>query len=96
MFLPAKVTLQIDSMTIQARSQWGKQAPVESPEISVTFYVARANKDQDGMYTTLLDCLQKAGVLVNDNIAHNNGRKVLHPCQFVSAGKERCEIEVRA
>jgi Holliday junction resolvase RusA-like endonuclease len=94
-FLDDTVRAQIDSLTIQARSQWNR-APVESPELRITFYVAAARKDQDGIYTTVLDCLQEAGVLINDNIRRNNGRKVLEPCQFVSAGKERVEIEVTA
>lgn len=87
---------QIDSLTVQARSQWGRNPPVESPEMEFTFFVAAARRDQDGMYTTVLDCLQEAGVLVNDNIKRNNGRKILHPCQFVSEGKERVEIGVTA
>lgn len=94
MFIDATVRSQIDSLTIQARAQWGKQAPVESPEMSFRFYVSAARRDQDGMYTTVLDCLQEAGVLVNDNIKRNNGRKVLEPCQFVSAGKERVDVEI--
>jgi Holliday junction resolvase RusA-like endonuclease len=76
-----------------ARSQWVRP-PVESPDMSFTFFVSAARRDRDGMLTTALDCLQEAGILVNDNIKRNNGRTVLEPCQFVSAAKERVEIEV--
>jgi Holliday junction resolvase RusA-like endonuclease len=95
MFLDATIKAQIDSLTIQARSQWHRP-PVESPEMEFTFFVAAARRDRDGMLTTVLDCLQDAGVLLNDNIAHNNGRTVLHPCRFVSAGKERVDVEIQA
>jgi Holliday junction resolvase RusA-like endonuclease len=95
MFLNATVKAQIDSLTIQARSQW-QQPPVESPVMEFRFYVAAARRDRDGMFTTVLDCLQEAGVLVNDNIRRNNGRTVLHPCEFVPAKKERVEVEIEA
>lgn len=95
-FIDKTTRAQIDSLTIQARSQWGGIRSVENPDMEFTFYVAAARRDQDGMYTTVLDCLQEAGVIVNDNIKRNNGRKVLHPCQFVSAGKEKVEVEIRA
>jgi Holliday junction resolvase RusA-like endonuclease len=95
MFLDSTVKAQIDSLTIQARSQW-KHGAVESPTMEFRFFVAAARRDQDGMYTTILDCLQEAGVLVNDNIKRNNGRKILHPCEFVPLNRERVEVEIEA
>ena len=92
MVLPKEVKEQIDTLTTQALFGWKYPGPVESPDITVRFFVAAKRQDQDGMYTTILDCLQAAGVLVNDNIAHNNGRKILEPCEFVDASDERGEI----
>lgn len=94
-FLDNTVKAQIDSLTTQARSQW-RYGAVESPAMEFRFFVNAARRDQDGMYTTILDCLQEAGVLVNDNIKRNNGRKVLHPCEFVPLNRERVEVEIEA
>ena len=94
-FLNAEVKAQIDALTHQARLQWGVRGPVEHPELTLTFYVHHARRDRDGMFTTVLDCLQEAGVLVNDNLAHNNGRTILEPCRFVDEAEERVEILIR-
>ena len=94
-FLDLDVKAQIDALTHQARAQWNGRGPVEHPELIVRMFIHHARRDQDGIYTTLLDCLQSAGILVNDNSAHNNGRKVLEPCQFVDEAAERVEIEIR-
>lgn len=92
MILPDEVKQQIKALTMQATFAWKLPGPVEHPELTIRFFVAAKRQDQDGMYTTILDCLQSAGVLVNDNIAHNNGRKVLEPCVAVEAKNERVEI----
>lgn len=95
MVLPKEVKEQIAAITTQAMFQWKYPGPVEHPEIAMTFFVSAKRQDQDGMYTTILDCLQSAGVLVNDNIAHNNGRKVLEPCEIVGVNDERVVISIR-
>lgn len=95
MYLNDDVRAQIDTLTVQAESQWGRE-PLEHPDMEVRFYVATKRRDRDGMFTTVLDCLQAAGVLRNDNLAHNNGKTVLHPAQFVREGKERVEVEIHA
>lgn len=95
MRLIPEVRAQIDILTTQALFQWKSSGPVEHPELTVTFFVAAARQDQDGQYTTILDCLQSAGVLVNDNWARNNGRKILEPCEFVELKDERVDILVR-
>lgn len=94
MYLDSDVKQQIDTLTTQALFHWKQPGPVEHPALTVTFFVAAARQDQDGQYTTILDCLQAAGVLVNDNWARNNGRKILEPCVFVSESEERVEILV--
>lgn len=94
-FLNAEVKAQIDALTHQARAQWNGRGPVDHPELIITFQVHHARRDRDGMLTTVLDCLQESGILVNDNIAHCNGRMVLLPCRFVEEREERVEIEIR-
>ncbi len=90
---------QMEVLTLQAMLQWSRfsldGAPVEHPEVTTTFFVASARQDEDGMYVTLMDVLQKAGVFVNDNIKRFNGRKIHEPCEFVSVADERVEITVR-
>ncbi len=92
MFLDAGTQAEIDSLTTQAIFGWGGRAPVESPDITVKFFVNHARRDRDGMFVTLLDCLQCAGVLVNDNLRWNNGRTILEPAEFVKAVDERAEV----
>ena len=94
MILPPEVKRQIEALTLQAMFQWKLGAPIEHPDLTVRFFVHHARRDRDGMFVTVLDCLQAAGVLVNDNLAHNNGRTVLEPCVFVEATDERVEILV--
>jgi hypothetical protein len=89
-----EVKAKIDALTTQALFAWGLRGPVEHPELTIQFYVNHKNRDRDGMFTTILDCLQAAGVLVNDNLAHNNSRTVLEPAEFVSSSEERVDIRV--
>lgn len=94
MFLSEEVTEQIGVLITQAMYHWRLPLPVEHPELTVTFFVAAKRQDRDGMFVTILDVLQKAGVLVNDNIKRNNARNVLEPCEFVSESEERVEIRI--
>lgn len=94
MVIPAEMKAQIEVLTMQALFQWGLRGPVNHPDVTVRFFVCAARQDEDGMWTTVLDCLQKAGVLVNDNIKHFNGWKHHAPCEFVSEADERVEILV--
>ena len=95
MFLATEVKDQIDVLTTQAVFAWKHGSHVEHPELTVKFFVTAQRQDQDGMYTTVLDCLQSAGVILNDNIAHNNGTKILPPCEFVAENQQRVDITVR-
>lgn len=100
LILDADTRRCMDTLTTQALFQWTaalrpRSGPVEHPEVTTTFYVAYKRQDEDGMTATLMDCLQKSGVIVNDNIAHFNGRKIHEPCEFVELKDERVEILVR-
>jgi Holliday junction resolvase RusA-like endonuclease len=56
----------IDSLIIQARSQWRGKPPARKPTVLVTFHMANAAADLDNRYSTISDVLVKAGVLVDD------------------------------
>ena len=92
MVLPPEVKQQIEVITQQALFAWKHSGPVEHPDLTFRFFVNAARRDRDGMFTTVLDCLQSAGILGNDNLAHNNGRTVLEPVCFVAPADERVEI----
>ncbi len=94
MFLPPEVKNRIAVLTTQILFQWKYPAPVEHPDITMKFFVRDQRRDRDGILVTILDCLQAAGVLVNDNIAHSNGRLVLEPCKVVEESEERVEIRI--
>ena len=94
MISDAETKSQIGVLQTQAMLQWGQRGPVEHPEVTTTFYVRSGRSDEDGKYVTLMDVLQNAGVIVNDNIAHFNGRKVHEPCVIVPDGEERVEIRL--
>jgi hypothetical protein len=66
----------------------GRLPAVEHPALCFEFYVqgaagaatrTRYRKDRDNMTTTVLDALVKAGALVDDDIAHCNGRIQILP-----------------
>lgn len=78
LFLDAGVVKQIDALVIQARTQW-RRDPIKHPDMRITFRARHRRADRDGMLATLMDVLQKAGVIRNDNVAHCNGRITLEP-----------------
>ena len=87
---------QMETLTLQAMFQWSSSVglPVDHPEVTTTFYVRSGRSDEDGKYVTLMDVLQKAGVMVNDNHSHWNGRKIHEPSVFVEDGQEKVEIRI--
>lgn len=76
------------------KTRMSSRSNPRDPSNPIPFYLVSDNRDQDGMYTTILDCLQAAGVIVNDNIRWNNGRKILECVEFVPEADERVEITV--
>lgn len=87
---------QMEALTLQAMFQWSQAVglPVDHPEVTTTFYVRSGRSDEDGKYVTLMDVLQKAGVIVNDNHYRFNGRKIHEPSVFVKDGEEKVEIRI--
>lgn len=78
MYIDSEIKSLIDSLIIQAKLQWSRP-PIEHPDVDVEFFVRDRKSDRDNKLGCILDVLQKAGVLVNDNSAHFNGTVVIHP-----------------
>ncbi len=62
---------------------WNPRRAVAHPRVDVHYLVINESQDRDGIWTTVLDCLQKAGVIHNDNIRWFNGTVVHHPAKKV-------------
>lgn len=92
LFLDAEIKAQIDSLILQATMKW-RRPPVEHPDIDVEFFVLDARSDRDNKLGCLLDVLQKANVLVNDNVKHFNGTVTMLPA--VIGGQEGVIIDLR-
>jgi Holliday junction resolvase RusA-like endonuclease len=91
-YLDNKVSAQIEWLTLQAAEQWSGRALVEHPNMRLRFYVRDKRQDRDNLMVTVMDCLQKAGVIRNDNTARCNGTILLEPS--VMDKDERVVIEV--
>jgi hypothetical protein len=84
---------QMNSLQLQAQGLW-KYDPVKHPAVKVRFTTSNPAQDRDGMFTTLADLLQSAGVIVNDNIRHFNGTVTLEPAVICNVGDEEVRIEI--
>lgn len=88
------VVVAIEKLQTQAWIQWrqahapAEAQPIEHPELTVRFYVYDRASDRDNKLTTILDLLQKAGVLVNDNIKRLNSRIIIEPAIVIKRGTE--------
>lgn len=78
MFLDAAIKAQINALIVQARKQW-RRPPIEHPDMDIEFFVLNGRSDRDNKLGCLLDVLQEAGVLVNDNVSRSNGVMVVWP-----------------
>lgn len=91
MFLDQDVKSKIEWLTLQARQQWNRPA-VEHPDMDVEFFVLDGRSDRDNKLGCILDVLQDAGVLVNDNVSRFNGTLVIHPA--VVGDKEGVIVDI--
>jgi hypothetical protein len=82
----------IDSLIWQARTIWSG-APAIKPSIEACFVVRDGRSDMDNKWTTVQDCLVKAGVLKNDSIAQLCGPITLR-ARIEDVAEESVEIEV--
>jgi Holliday junction resolvase RusA-like endonuclease len=69
MHVPAEIRAQLDALQLQAQAQWNRP-PMDDAHIKARFFVRNRKSDLDNKYVALQDVLVKAGVLVNDSIAH--------------------------
>ena len=76
---PPNIKAEIQSIELQARCDWGYRKPLKHPVMSYQFVTPVLSKDRDGLWTTVLDCLKNAGVIVDDSIRYFNGTVVQHP-----------------
>lgn len=77
-YIDDAVQAQIDALIVQAKLQW-RRVPLTNPDMDVEFFVKDRRSDRDNKLGCILDVLQEAGVLQNDNIAHFNGTLVILP-----------------
>jgi hypothetical protein len=78
MFVDKKKKSILDSMALQIPGE-ARDRKFEHPEFSFHFTYTNGAVDRDGVIVTVLDLLQKYGVIVNDNISHCNGMWQVHP-----------------
>ena len=94
--LDKKATALIGPLTLQARTEWNRRGgqPLVHPKMSIRFSCSTDALDRDGMVASLLDSLQDAGLLANDNIRHFNERLVIEPALLCAPGQEQVEITI--
>lgn len=92
LYLDRDVKAKLDFLTFQAARQW-PEAPVIHPDVDIQFYVLDQRTDRDNRLGALLDCLQKAGVIKNDNIKNFNGTVTILPA--ILAVRERTILKIR-
>jgi len=91
MYLSADVKAQLDSLSWQALTQRPRH-PLIHPNMEVEFHVASERGDRDGKLASLLDCLQQAEIIKNDNIKQFNGTVTILPAKL--AVREKVIIRI--
>jgi hypothetical protein len=86
----------LDATIAWLRKAWAPRLPVESPLVQVHYFVLHRRQDRDGIWTTVLDCCKKAGVIHDDNIRWFNGYVIHHPAVLVGHQRDAgVVLEVR-
>jgi len=70
MYIPRTVKAALDSLQLQAQSQWQGRPPALKPDIRVALSVCNMRSDPDNKLTALLDVLRRAGVIKDDCANH--------------------------
>lgn len=85
---------KVDESTRQLTLQWagilrrlGRRVSLRHPRILWKLGLENPAKDKDGVRTTLLDCMQDAGVIYDDNVRHLNGWEHAAPAVIVEGGE---------
>lgn len=82
LYIPTEVKAVLNSIELQLRSQWKNRKKLDHPNLLWRFKTHSDRQDRDNMKTTLLDCMQRAGVITNDNIKHHNGWSTEAPAEI--------------
>lgn len=93
-YLPDQIQADIDALVILAISQRNK-LDVASLKgytlgVEVKFEVKRQNRDLDNAFTTLLDVLQKAGIIENDRLV-----RAFKVEDTITAGEEKVTVTIK-
>lgn len=76
-YLPAQIQADIDALIIQAQAQRHtlhlKDLEGKKLRVICEFHVWKEQVDLDNAFTTLLDVLQKAGIISNDKLVRSFG-----------------------
>lgn len=92
-YLPDGIQADIDALIWQAKSAKLKVdlKPIAGARVRVSahFTVPREHKDLDNVFTTLLDVLQKAGILENDKLV-----RAFNVDETIAPGDPKVEIEI--
>lgn len=91
LFIDKRIAAQLVPLQLQAQGAW-KHGPLKNPGITVTFHTSNDAQDRDGMLVSLMDLLQDAGVLINDNIRVSNGPVLINPAVLCKPGEEKTEL----
>ena len=84
--------MAIQALEFQLNVQWGGKQPLIHPDITIYLHLKNPLQDKDGAQKTILDLLQKVGVIKNDNIKFCNGW--LHIAPAVISKDEKVVIEI--
>ena len=97
LYLDAATRACIEGLAFQAGSQWRRSShePVEHPVVTIRMHARQTRADRDGKLVTLLDVLQQAGVIRNDNINRFNGWLHLAPVEPALLD-DYTEVEIEA
>ena len=77
-FLDRRARLMIERMELQVPAE-ARDLKLEHPNMIWSFQYTNGHIDRDGIIATVLDILQKYGVITNDDISHCNGQWTIFP-----------------
>lgn len=93
LYIRDEAAREIDGLQAQMNVEWRRRDILMHPETTVQFHLKNPAQDRDGTLKTVLDIMQKSGVIWDDNIAHFNGW--LHIAPAVVTTQEKVVIELR-
>jgi hypothetical protein len=83
----------LQDLQLQAKVQWGLRPRIRHPQLEFRID-AQSSQDRDGIVTTLLDVLKRAGVIEDDSIARCNGLMMIFPAGTADPGRTKAKVTV--